>query len=127
MSRKKPKISMLGHLPDKIRKAIGQIRELLIDEFHPDMIILFGSYADRIAAFHLHQVCESSYHMVELVHTRRSSKTHDLNELLDICLPFLPERKDVFPKDTDFSDRTYPDFRDATPTPAHATTRNTRS
>jgi len=52
MSRIKPKVSVLNHLPNKIRKAIILIRVLLIEKYHPDMLILFGSYADRVAWYH---------------------------------------------------------------------------
>ena len=239
MSRRKPNVSILNHLPHKIRKAIILIRDLLIEKYHPDMLILFGSYADRIAwhrqsdidmlivaetddrplleleikqyilvnvpkhtvatifspiveiperlneqleigqyffkelvekgkilydtgrfslaemrvltnreykqlvtndfnywltqakdflrshqhdindesyrsaAFHLHQVCESNYKMIELVYTRYASKTHDLNELFDICLPHIPDLNNLFPMDNEFKERSYSRLRHA--------------
>jgi HEPN domain-containing protein/predicted nucleotidyltransferase len=239
MSRKKPKVSVLNHLPHKIRKAIILIRDLIIEKYHPEMLILFGSYADRIAwhrhsdidmlivaetddrpllelkiqqyildnvpkktvarvfspivetperlneqlaigqyffkeivekgkilydtgrfslaemrlltnkeykelvtkdfiywreeaegffkghyfyisdenfrlaAFNLHQTCESCFKMIELIFTRYASKTHDLNMLLDICLPHLPELKNIFPKDTEFKEQAYSRLRHA--------------
>jgi HEPN domain-containing protein/predicted nucleotidyltransferase len=239
MKRRKPKVSVLNHLPHQVRKAIILIRDLLIEKYRPEMLILFGSYADRIAwhrqsdidmlivaetddrprleleikqyildnvpkqkvaaifspivetperlneqlaigqyffkeivekgkilydtgrfslaemrlltnreykelvtkdftywreeaegffeihtfclskknhrlaAFNLHQVCESCYKMIELVYTRYASKTHDLNELSDICLSHLPELKDTFPKDTEFKERAYTLLRNA--------------
>jgi HEPN domain-containing protein len=51
--------------------------------------------------------------MIELVYTRYASKTHDLNELLDICLPHLIELKDIFPKDTEFEEQAYSRLRHA--------------
>lgn len=239
MSRRKPNVSILNHLPHKIRKAIILIRDLLIEKYHPDMLILFGSYADRVAwhrqsdidmlivaetddrpllelgikkyildnvpkqtvatifspivetperlneqlaigqyffkeivqkgkilydtgrfslaemrvltnkeykelvsddfnywreraedfiedynnnvpakkyrnaAFHLHQVCESCYKMIELVYTRYGSKTHDLNELLDICSPHVNELNDIFKSDSEFEQRAYSRLRHA--------------
>ena len=43
MDRKNPKIANLEHLPKPIKDGLGLIRDLVVEKFQPEMIILFGS------------------------------------------------------------------------------------
>jgi len=61
----------------------------------------------RHAAFHLHQVVESSCVMVELVYSRYRSQTHDLDELMEKAIHFVSEVATIFPKDTEFQKQAY--------------------
>jgi len=61
----------------------------------------------RHAAFHLHQVVESSCVMVELVYSRYRSQTHDLDELMDKAIHFVSEAATIFPQDNEFQKSAY--------------------
>jgi HEPN domain-containing protein/predicted nucleotidyltransferase len=47
MDRKNPKIANLEHLPKPIKDGLGLIRDLVVEKFQPEMIILFGSIATK--------------------------------------------------------------------------------
>jgi len=47
MDRKNPKIANLEHLPKPIKDGLGLIRDLVIEMFQPEMIILFGSLTTK--------------------------------------------------------------------------------
>jgi HEPN domain-containing protein len=61
----------------------------------------------RHAAFHLHQVTESSCVMVELVYSRYRTQTHDLDILMKKLIHFVREGEKIFPKDTEFQKQAY--------------------
>ncbi|MCI0694642.1 HEPN domain-containing protein [candidate division KSB1 bacterium] len=61
----------------------------------------------RHAAFHLHQVTESSCVMVELVYSRYRTQTHDLDILMKKLIHFVSEATKIFPKDTEFQKQAY--------------------
>jgi hypothetical protein len=43
MDRKNPKIAGIEHFPVPIKDGLTLVRELIVDKFQPEMIILFGS------------------------------------------------------------------------------------
>jgi len=43
MDRKNPKIASLEHLLKPIKDGLELIRDLVVEKFNPEMIILFGS------------------------------------------------------------------------------------
>jgi predicted nucleotidyltransferase len=45
MDRKNPKIARIEHFPIPIKGGLTLVRELIVDKFQPEMIILFGSLA----------------------------------------------------------------------------------
>jgi len=45
MDRKNPKIAGIEYLPKPIKDGLTLVRELIVDKFQPEMIILFGSLA----------------------------------------------------------------------------------
>jgi len=45
MDRKNPKIAGIEYLPIPIKDGLTLVRELIVDKFQPEMIILFGSLA----------------------------------------------------------------------------------
>jgi len=45
MDRKNPKIAGIEHFPIPIKDRLTLVRELIVDKFQPEMIILFGSLA----------------------------------------------------------------------------------
>jgi predicted nucleotidyltransferase len=45
MDRKNPKIAGIEHYPIPIKDGLTLVRELIVDKFQPEMIILFGSLA----------------------------------------------------------------------------------
>jgi len=45
MDRKNPKIAGIEHFPIPIKDGLTLVRELIVDKFQPEMIILFGSLA----------------------------------------------------------------------------------
>jgi len=45
MDRKNPKIAGIEHFPVPIKDGLTLVRELIVDKFQPEMIILFGSLA----------------------------------------------------------------------------------
>ena len=47
MDRKNPKIANLEHLPKPIKDGLGLIRDLVVEMFQPEMIILFGSLTTK--------------------------------------------------------------------------------
>jgi len=47
MDRKNPKIANLEHLPKPIKDGLELIRDLVIEQFQPEMIILFGSLTTK--------------------------------------------------------------------------------
>jgi len=47
MDRKNPKIANLEHLPKPIKDGLGLIRDLVVEKFQPEMIILFGSLTTK--------------------------------------------------------------------------------
>jgi len=47
MDRKNPKIANLEHLPKPIKDGLGLIRDLVVEKFEPEMIILFGSLTTK--------------------------------------------------------------------------------
>jgi len=47
MDRKNPKIANLEHLPKPIKGGLELIRDLVVEKFQPEMIILFGSLTTR--------------------------------------------------------------------------------
>jgi len=47
MDRKNPKIANLEHLPKPIKDGLGLIRDLVVEIFQPEMIILFGSLTTK--------------------------------------------------------------------------------
>jgi len=47
MDRKNPKIANLEHLPKPIKDGLELIRNLVIEKFQPEMIILFGSLTTK--------------------------------------------------------------------------------
>lgn len=57
-----------------------------------------GEYA--ILAFHVHQACEAFFHALLLTFTFDNRKLHDISKLLKLVLKYVPELRDVFPRDT---------------------------
>jgi len=47
MDRKNPKIANLEHLPKPIKDGLELIRDLVVENFQPEMIILFGSLTTK--------------------------------------------------------------------------------
>jgi len=47
MDRKNPKIANLEHLPKPIKDGLGLIRDMIVEMFQPEMIILFGSLTTK--------------------------------------------------------------------------------
>jgi len=47
MDRKNPKIANLEHLPKPIKDGLELIRDLVVEMFQPEMIILFGSLTTK--------------------------------------------------------------------------------
>jgi len=47
MDRKNPQIANLEHLPKPIKDGLELIRDLIVEKFQPEMIILFGSLTTR--------------------------------------------------------------------------------
>jgi len=45
MDRKNPKIAGIEHFPIPIKDGLTLVRELIVDRFQPEMIVLFGSLA----------------------------------------------------------------------------------
>lgn len=47
IDRKNPKIANLEHLPKPIKDGLGLIRNLIVEKFQPETILLFGSLATK--------------------------------------------------------------------------------
>lgn len=47
MDRKNPKIANLEHLPKPIKDGLESIRDMIVEMFQPEMIILFGSLTTK--------------------------------------------------------------------------------
>lgn len=57
-----------------------------------------GKY--KMAAFHLHQVCENLFYALRLVHTLKNSKQHNLSKLLGSTHKYSGELQKIFPRNT---------------------------
>jgi len=44
MDRKNPKIAGIEYLPIPIKDGLTLVRELIVDKFQPEMIILLGAF-----------------------------------------------------------------------------------
>ncbi|MFQ5631592.1 MAG: HEPN domain-containing protein [bacterium] len=47
MNRKNPEIASIQHYPRPVKDGIELIRDMIVERFHPEMIILFGSIATK--------------------------------------------------------------------------------
>lgn len=88
---------------ERYEKAVRDIKYWFqqFDDFYKGYQFYYKENTRNLAAFHLHQTAEHLYISLLLVYTGYKPKTHDLEELEKLVIPFYKDISQVFPRNTE--------------------------